>query len=233
MSRIAGLAIYLRCPHPLLLLSPSFGKLSPPPTTSETHAGPICLQTMILPQGLDSKAPSVNSLAEFLVRSDAKEVFVQNLDSIYDHWVNFMVETTLPPNVSAADPRVGVALRALDEYIANEDCAISRLGSVQLARLLISLRGKVQIDRKSGRWLPKQRSSSVVIDIYLQAKGRMSDKMSRRRTLQSVRMSRRWNDLAGQCPLLITTLSEKAERIMSVACAIIVSKLLTHLVAEI
>lgn len=161
-----------------------------------------------------SETYSLSAIASGLFRSDVKAAFLRDLEKIYDCWVPILRRATLPAGIPYTDNRVQEALKALDMYIVDARHT-SRLGSIQLTRFLSALQRNIKSDRFISRAFPAKKSRSVVIDTYVKSRG-STEKTSRYRALQSVRMASRWNDLAGGCPLLVIFLTDKAERIVCV-----------------
>lgn len=156
-------------------------------------------------------------LIDGLIRADSRKLFVDGLETIYDYWVPLLRRTTLPREVTSTDPRVAVVFRDLGQLVASPDVVIARLASIQLTRLMHSLKEKIKVDRQNGRIFPMKRTDSVAVDMYLYSLGRHHDQVARRQAVRQLRMSKRWADLAKESPLLIITHSEKATKLVYVA----------------
>lgn len=159
-------------------------------------------------------ASHMNPLAHGLIRDDAKSYFLNFLEQIYDVWIPLLDKTTLRPNDASDDLRLGDAFRALDKHIASSDPVQSRLGAVQLTKLMALLKMRIKADRRSGRIAAKKRGDSVAIDAYVQARGPLPDRGARDQALKHVRMSKRWHDLTRSSPLLAVIHTPKAEQIV-------------------
>jgi len=146
----------------------------------------------------------------------AKQLFIDHLERIYDFWVPLLRKTTLLPNTPYTDARVIAAFRELDLHIGSGDLHFTRLGYIQLTKMLATLRKRIASDRRDGRVFPKKRSASVAIDLYVSSQGQPPDRRLRNQVLRRVRTGKRWADYAGESPLLVITHSSKAEGIMYV-----------------
>lgn len=130
-------------------------------------------------------------------------------------WAWLLDQSTLPENVPCTDNRVLDKIRALDNLIRHpESQMMSRLAYVQLTQMLAALRRKINDDRKKGLIVGKRsrRDATEAVDIYLHATGRANRGDVCRLTCQA----NRWAAFAGRYPLLLITLTDKAEKIMYV-----------------
>jgi len=158
----------------------------------------------------------VERIAQALIRNDAKHHFVENCEIIHKGWAMLLDKTTLPDNTTCTDSRVADAIRTLDDFIkcpaSNVDL---RIAYVQLARMMTSLKEKVRMDRQQGLVVGKrsQRDATIAINLYLSATGRTD----REEVRELTRLSNRWAALPGRYPLLLTTFTDVAERIMYVS----------------
>lgn len=112
---------------------------------------------------------TTNLLANGLLNKGAKEAFTNNLEEICKFWVNLLIETTLPPDISHTDPRIDAVIQRLEGVIAGTGWAKARLGSVLLSRLLQSLQERIRRLRQEGAYFTKRKCSSIVIDRYASA----------------------------------------------------------------
>ncbi|KAK7398514.1 hypothetical protein QQX98_012107 [Neonectria punicea] len=158
---------------------------------------------------------SVARLAEGLIMEDVKSQFVDNLEAIYDLWVGLLHKSTLPSNMASNDSRIVQVFQDLDKDSKSTELSISRLASVQLIRLMRSLKGRIKSDRRSGRVLPGKRGDSIAIDMFVNALGSPAGGVvARRQAIGRLRFDKRRASLAGQSPLLVITHTAKAERII-------------------
>lgn len=155
-----------------------------------------------------------NPLAHGLIRDDAKNYFVEHLEQIYDIWIPLLEKTTLQPNEASDDSRLGNAFKALRQHIVSPNLLKSRLGAVQLTKLMVLLKGEITTDHGAGRIAVEETSKSIAIDAYLQACGPLLDRSARDQALKWVSMSKRWHDLTRGSPLLAVIHSPKAEHVV-------------------
>lgn len=155
-----------------------------------------------------------NPLAHGLIRDDAKSYFVEHLEQIYDIWIPLLEKTTLQPNEALDDLRLGNAFKALHQNIVSPNPLKSRLGAVQLTKLMALLKGEIKTDHRTGRIAVETSSNSIAIDAYLQACGPLLDRSARDQALKWVRMSKRWRYLTRSSPLLAVIHTPKADHIV-------------------
>ncbi|KAK0637174.1 hypothetical protein B0T17DRAFT_101614 [Bombardia bombarda] len=156
----------------------------------------------------------VDVVAQALIRNDAMQHFAENCESIHKGWALLLDKTTLPDNTTCTDSRVVDAIRALDNIIKCPGNNIHlRIAYVQLARMMTCLKEKIRDDRRHGLIVSKrsQRDATVAINLYLGATGRTD----REEVRELTRLSNRWAALPGRYPLLLTTFTDVAERIIN------------------
>ncbi|KAH7186539.1 hypothetical protein DER44DRAFT_802573 [Fusarium oxysporum] len=159
--------------------------------------------------------PSITVLAEGLISNNMRNLFIENLESIYDVWVGMLQKSTLPSSMASNDPRISLVLQDLAEESENTDVALSRLASVQLVRLMNSLQSRIKSDRRSGRVVFGKRADSIAMDMFVSALGSAQGRtVARRQAFWRRRIHKRRASLARNAPLLIITHTAKAERIM-------------------
>jgi len=162
---------------------------------------------------MNTASLQVGTVANALTRNDATQYFAGSCENIHKGWASLLGQTTLPDNTSCTDSRVADAIRTLDNMIRCPENKIAlRITYVQLRRMMNSLKQKVKDDRRQGLIVGKrsQRDATVAITLYLNATGRTNREEARELT----RLSNRWSALAGRYPLLLTTFTDVAERIM-------------------
>lgn len=165
------------------------------------------------------KMSKVNPLLDGLIQSHIKEHFLEHLETIYDQWAGLIVRGTIPPGMASADPRVEEALEKLYQSINNDNTTMSRYASVQLTRLMAALRENITADRSRGKFVnaKARRSDAISLDTYIRALGGSpNDPVNRIQAQKHLRLSKRWADLASGAPLLVITLSKKADEIVCV-----------------
>lgn len=154
-------------------------------------------------------------VAQALIKPDAKQVFAERCEEIYETWMSLLRKTSLPDNATCDDDSVIAAIRTLDNIITNpEDEVISRLAHIQLARMLAVLKKKVKNDRRHGLidGIRGQGDATVAIHIYMCAAG-----VEREAVHGLTRLCNRWDTiLAEKSPLLLFTFTEVADRMMYV-----------------
>src|SRR3569833_3346743 len=183
------------------------------------HVLPTSTSFRVLDTSLNSKMNQTTSpqehtevtpspLLDGMIRVDAKLQFADSLERIYDFRVPILRRTTLPPGILPTDLRVRGAFEELDAHISNPEPLVSRLGYVQLTRLMNSLKSKIKADRQSRRVFQRKKSNNIAVDLYLNARGQSSDQQSRQQTHRQHRKGKRVSDLSGGTPLLIITHSD-------------------------
>lgn len=145
---------------------------------------------------------------------DVKSQFVDNLEPIYDLWVSLLHKTTLPSDMASNDSRIVHVLQDLHKDSKSTELTTSRLASVQLIRLMSSLKARIKSDRRSGRVISGKRADSIAIDMFVGALGSPAGGVvARRQAIGRLRFDKRRASLAGQSPLLIITHTSKANRL--------------------
>ena len=147
-----------------------------------------------------------STLAQALIRHDAKEHFVKHCNEIHEKWTSLLRMTTIPADATSFDKRVSHSLAALHEAIG--DPSTSRLAYLQLARVLRVLKEKVKEDRRRGAPFGTQKDASKVIDIHSEA-----TKKTKAAVQTTARIAHRCAAL-GRDSLLLLTLSDHDERVM-------------------
>ncbi|KAJ0129758.1 Uncharacterized protein HZ326_27134 [Fusarium oxysporum f. sp. albedinis] len=109
-------------------------------------------------------------LAEGLIKDNFRSLLRDNLENIYDHCVPMLRRSTLPSDIASNDPRIAHVFQGLMKDSENPDTAISKLASVQLARLMSSLQSRIKTDRRSGRVVLGKRADSICYG-HLRRKG--------------------------------------------------------------
>ena len=155
-----------------------------------------------------AKSPlGISTLAQALIRSDCKQFFAGNCESIYGFWTLLLKRTSLPYDATCADSRVGDTLRTLGGIITGpENCYQSRLAYVQLARVVAALNKVVNNGRRDGMVEGKsgQRNATVIANMFLVDASRPK------------RVANRWATLLGTSPFLLFVFTELAEKIVYV-----------------
>ena len=115
---------------------------------------------------------SQSTIVQSLVRQDAKQFFLDNCGEIYEAWTSLLEKTTLPADATSSDQRILDVLVTLDAACRKPDHPRSfRLATIQLARVLNSLKEKVKKDRRRGVIVRKgsKVDASIILDIYYKA----------------------------------------------------------------
>jgi hypothetical protein len=158
----------------------------------------------------------VGMVAQALIRNDARQYFAEQCEIIHKGWAFLLDKTTLPDNTTCTDSRMADTIRALDNIIKNPENNIDlRIAYVQLARMVTGLKEKIRDGRRHRLIVGKrsQQDATIAINLYLSATGRTD----REEVRELTRLSNRWATLSGKYPLLLTTFTDVAERIMYVS----------------
>lgn len=166
---------------------------------------------------LSPLGPGVSQMARALIRADAMNFFVDNLEDMASFWTELLDSTCLPRNNFCADAGITSALRSLDKILSAENSTplAQRLAFVQLPRVLDAATSI----SASNKWRNTLEiavtglDSSIDLDMYSKAQGKESRSARKELNLRK-RLAQRWIDLSASHPLLLVTYTAEAEHIM-------------------
>jgi hypothetical protein len=168
----------------------------------------------------DLTPAQISLVAQDLIRRDASAFFMDNCQSIYEDWMSTLDRTTSVTHGSA-NRSVIAAFDVLDSILTSKNRASLplRFAYVRLIQAIDALNAAATTGRLEGQVRRKggYNNAGIAIDVYLSAKGKPLDaKELRSNVSEHVRISRRWSELAGPSPLLLSIYSGIAETIMCV-----------------
>lgn len=163
----------------------------------------------------------VDQLACNVVRPEALVVFANNVDKIYEFWRMLHTMTNVPDNTQDTSAQIMKAFQFLDNTMANREYPhqLCRLSHIALTSTITRFKKIIGLNRRQGNIRSRSgyRDAAVVMDLYLDSQGIVSDKVQAKKLLnRRIQTSRRWTELASSYPLLLVTYSDAAESLVSV-----------------
>lgn len=162
-------------------------------------------------KGKKAMAAEQEQLVNTLFRDDAKRLFVNNGDEIFEKWTSLLRPTASPDDASFSDERVTNALLALHHSLTQaETIHMTSLASAQFARTLDRLKGRIRTERRSGTTVRKRghRDATVIIDIYMRATG-----VAKEQVHQLIRVANRCTVLSKDVPVLLLVLTNEVAKV--------------------
>ena len=129
------------------------------------------LWTQSRKSGIENTQVRVASFSRQLLGDDTIATFARNFKETLPDWIALLRKTTLPVDITSADPRIMVTFQTVDSIICGQGTdLLRRLANFQLTRFFKSLEVIIKADRNNGRiHRVPYRDAKIAMDIYLGA----------------------------------------------------------------
>ncbi|KAI9769849.1 MAG: hypothetical protein M1840_003843 [Geoglossum simile] len=166
----------------------------------------------------DLTPANVLVVARLLINKDSISYFLDNCHLIYEGWMPFSAQQPLVCN-NSIETSIIAALDTVQDLLKGNRirCLLLRFAYIHLAWVIDTYKATAATDRVQGKVSRQvgQRDASVAIDMYLQAKRKISgEELKRSKLLGYYRTGRRWSLLAGPSPMSVFVFSRVAETIV-------------------